>query len=234
MISAHREVNGFDESEVGYRLPEFRWQMRHGLLRKRLFLKLPMTTAYMTDYVERFRKTRFLWMIRNPVAVLSSMARFAPNGQGSWLEESSADELRRMSGLLSEITELKLCELSDPIARGAWVWVCKVHAMQEFAAAGFRIHPLRYEALLEYPERELRAVCDFLSIPFDPAMLTYNRQHKGKTYAGGSTGDRPLDPSRAKPKSALSDADQATIREICGPLMSEWGYDQPRAALAGK
>ncbi len=42
-------------------------------------------------------------------------------------------------------------------------------------ALGLRVHEVRYEQLVSQPERELRAVTEFLQLPFEPQMLDHRR-----------------------------------------------------------
>ncbi len=43
-----------------------------------------------------------------------------------------------------------------------------------------RVHSLRYEDLVERPEEEVRAVCEFLGLPFDRSMLEIERTDAAK------------------------------------------------------
>jgi hypothetical protein len=78
-----------------------------------------------------------------------------------------------------------------------------------------RVHTLHFEDLLAGPESELVRVCDFLGVPFSPAMLEYHRE---------TTYDPP------DPKLAFQWRRKAAAREValiegrCGDLLTARGY----------
>ena len=41
----------------------------------------------------------------------------------------------------------------------------------ELRKSGRRVHELRYENLIAYTENEIRRICDFIGVPYDPKML---------------------------------------------------------------
>ena len=45
-------------------------------------------------------------------------------------------------------------------------------------------HTVRYEDLTADPERELRAICDFLGVPYEPTMLDYGQFDHGRYKSG--------------------------------------------------
>ena len=45
---------------------------------------------------------------------------------------------------------------------------------------------VRYEDLVREPERELRSVCDYLGIDFEPALLSYDQEDLGQRQQGDS------------------------------------------------
>ena len=73
------------------------------------------------------------------------------------------------------------------VARGAEVW--KQNQERGIACYGFlkptgRIHLLRYEDLIEDPEREMNRICRFLDLPYSAEMLSFYGQ--GSTRANAS------------------------------------------------
>lgn len=78
-----------------------------------------------------------------------------------------------------------------------------------------RICTLRYEDLLEQPEAELRRLCDFMQVGYDPEMLNY----------AGETTYEPVDPKLAyqwktrQTQAAVSDTEWKAAE-----LMSRYGY----------
>jgi hypothetical protein len=100
--------------------------------------------------------------------------------------------------------------------------------------AGRRLGPgryreLRYEQLVQDPERHLRDVCAFLDLAFDPAMLRYHQEDR-------VAGERPHYRNVAFPptpglrdwRREMSPQDVATFEAIAGRLLEDLGY--PRGA----
>lgn len=54
-------------------------------------------------------------------------------------------------------------------------WAKFVRAARREAADGIPYLEVRYEALVQDPQAELRRICAFLEIPYDPSMLTYHQ-----------------------------------------------------------
>jgi len=77
-------------------------------------------------------------------------------------------------------------------------------------------HVLKYEDLIGDPVGELTKICEFLAVPFDPAMLEYP---KDSTYSAP-------DPSLVNQwRRKLSDEEVTWIESQCAPLMKEVGYE---------
>jgi len=70
------------------------------------------------------------------------------------------------------------------------------------------VHVLRYEALIEAPEDQLRAVCQFLDLPFEPRMLA------------GPEADANFDPAREPWKAKAQQAIDPSNKE-------KWRGDMP-------
>ena len=104
---------------------------------------------------------------------------------------------------------------------------------------------VRYEDLVTDPVATLRSVCQFLDLPWDPALLDYYRGSeerlaelgaiataKGRTFI--STQDRkdihkltsqpPQSQRVARWKTEMSEADQLTFEAIAGDILAQYGY----------
>jgi hypothetical protein len=91
---------------------------------------------------------------------------------------------------------------------------------------------IRYEDLVTQPEQSLRRVCDFLNLPYDPAMLGYHEsgvEEYSEYYE--QIHARLAQPPQASRIDAwreeLSQADVATVEAVCGDLMGQVGYPPP-------
>jgi hypothetical protein len=88
---------------------------------------------------------------------------------------------------------------------------------------------LRYEDLVAHPEHELRRICGFLELEFDPQMLVFHveepadaRVKRGKWFAGAR---RPVDRAQAqKWPRRLSDMTVRRADAICGEFAERFGY----------
>jgi hypothetical protein len=105
-------------------------------------------------------------------------------------------------------------------------WRAEVTAARRLGA---RVGPrryleLRYEELVADPERELRRICDFAGLAFEPGMLE---------YAGGvDVSAKPHQQSLKRPptsglrdwRAQMSPADVAAFETVAGDLLRELGY----------
>lgn len=100
---------------------------------------------------------------------------------------------------------------------GADTWIRTERAWRAFEEAGHR-NPVKvtaYEALVADAEGELRAICAFLRVPFDPGMLAYPER---TTYA-------PPDPSLAEQwRRKLTPRQVALVEARIGDLLDGSGY----------
>ncbi|WP_084964804.1 sulfotransferase [Thermoactinospora rubra] len=81
---------------------------------------------------------------------------------------------------------------------------------------------LRYEDLVADPERELRRVCEFLDVPWEPGMLNYGDKDHGAFVKGvGDWRDKIRSGTvvEARPLPAPEDV-VPELKEIC----EQWGY----------
>jgi hypothetical protein len=114
-------------------------------------------------------------------------------------------------------------------AATAWRrWVTK--GRRDGSSLGGRYKEVRFEALLASPEETMRGVCDFLDIPFTPAMLT--RAPIGPIYARNKEVlERMLSRERIELGRASSwreempVSDRAVVESVAGDLLDELGYE---------
>jgi len=92
-----------------------------------------------------------------------------------------------------------------------------------------RIHFLKYESLIENPERELREVCEFLAIEFEAGMLEFHKREqnvefsqKGKQWR--NIGKPLLANNSGKFLAGLSKRDIRSVEAYCKDLMLHFDY----------
>src|SRR3954447_5913493 len=81
---------------------------------------------------------------------------------------------------------------------------------------------IRYEELVTEPERWMRAVCTFLDLPYEQAMLDYGRADHGPFEFGIGDWSDKLQSGKIQP-ATLAPADGEVPAELAD-LVSAWGY----------
>jgi hypothetical protein len=99
-------------------------------------------------------------LVRHPYAVIDSMVR------------NRLDRVRGVDGDPHELAERTWFEASRNL-------------LELGRRVGERFHLVHYERLVRAPEEQLRALCRFLQVPFDPAVL----DPYGKGHMFGGPGD---------------------------------------------
>ncbi|MFJ7078393.1 sulfotransferase family protein [Streptomyces sp. NPDC098781] len=97
-----------------------------------------------------------------------------------------------------------------------------MEAMEE-AHAEVGGHILRYEDLTTDPARELRAICRFLDLDFEPGMLDYGSSLDGAVLGGGfGDWNDKIRSGRVQPDRPAPAEDE--IAEVLRPMCRAWGY----------
>lgn len=90
-----------------------------------------------------------------------------------------------------------------------------------------RYREVRYERLVEHPEGELRSVCEFLSVSYDPAMLRYHegdllsRLGDDRWHRGLRQPPKPMRDWRTQMPATAVDQFEA----VAGDLLASLGYE---------
>jgi len=107
---------------------------------------------------------------------------------------------------------------------GADELIIKYVEALEAARQAYDGHTVRYEDLTANPERELRKICDFLGVPFEPGMIDYGAQDHGRYKSGLGDWNEKIKSGAIQPPEPpppLDEIDPA-LREMC----AKWGYAQ--------
>ncbi|MGI9019797.1 MAG: sulfotransferase family protein [Solirubrobacterales bacterium] len=138
-------------------------------------------------------------------------------------------------------------------AKHARRWKRRIQTARRQGTELGRYMELRYESLIDDPEPELRRICEFVALDFDPGMLSYHesaRERLGEIDRDLRPGrenaemrERPLfkasdrldfhkltqEPPRAdrvaKWKHEMPKGDVAEFERVAGDLLSELGYE---------
>jgi hypothetical protein len=163
--------------------------------------KFPSFHNKLTRLAELFPDARFILIWRNPLGICSSMARAARTSR--W---------NARTGMLH---------------RGLFGCEQMLLGARQLASRGLPVHELSYLRLTGNTERELRAICDFLAVPFVPEMLELRRADRSAVYAephhAGVWSDRVL---QGEPRDkALSERAQRKIKRYLARWQRIYGLD---------
>ncbi|KYK14854.1 MULTISPECIES: sulfotransferase [Streptomyces] len=81
---------------------------------------------------------------------------------------------------------------------------------------------VRYEDITADPEREMRRLCGYLGVDYDPAMLDYGRRSDGELVRGLGDWRDNIRTGTVQPGRALPGEDE--IAEPLRPVSAAWGY----------
>lgn len=81
---------------------------------------------------------------------------------------------------------------------------------------------VRYEDLTADPEREMRRICEYLGIEYEPTMVNYGSKGHGKFTVGLGDWSPLIKSGKVQPAKPLPPAEQ--IPEVLIPIARKWGY----------
>jgi hypothetical protein len=116
------------------------------------------------------------------------------------------------------------------VGKAARLWARRVRAgMDGGTSLGERYKELRYEDLVADTEGQLRSLCDFLDLPFDPAMLDYPEAAKDAALPKAAK----LNPHvKEKPKTTrtwqttMPAAHVEIFESVAGDVLQRAGYER--------
>jgi Sulfotransferase family len=117
----------------------------------------------------------------------------------------------------------------DPATTAALYWEWNVRLGREAGAhlGSGRYRELRYESLIADPELECRKLCDFLALPYDPAMVRF---HEGRTRTEAGLSPkrawRPVTAGLRSWRQQLVPEDLVRFEAAAGKLLEELGYER--------
>lgn len=166
--------------------------------------KTPRYYKILPELARTFPGARFIILLRNPAAVLSSILQ-------TWVK----DDLNRFDYFRDDL-------LAAP------------RLLTNFASETPRSFVVRYESLILHPDETIRALCEQLGLPYYPGMLDYGRRARPRGRYGDPTGIEKFDrPSADNLHAWLDHAQDPQIHhllsaytEALGPdLIAAMGYD---------
>jgi hypothetical protein len=170
--------------------------------------KSPTYVRQLTTLNELFPQARFIHLIRDGRDVTLSALEWKKGG-------------RILGGYATW--------QDDPLTTAAiwWEWHVRLGREVGVALGPDLYYELRYESLVDDPERECRKLCRFLDLRYDVAMLRF---HEGRTRTKPGLGAKaswlPVTPGLRTWHREMSTADVARFEAACGPLLDELGYER--------
>jgi hypothetical protein len=179
-----------------------------------VFVKENRVHRLMPFLIAAFPGVRFVFQVRDPRDYLASA-----KARGKVWGGNKFGSLRRALELWREDQEAGLAALG--------------------LLGAERVHFLRYEDLIADPAGRLSALCAFLGLPFDPAMLAFHATEAAARLAvpGGPRENlaRPVMADNAgKYRRALSRGEVRTVEAHLGDLMDRFGYVRDFPAPRGR
>jgi hypothetical protein len=159
----------------------------------RLVVKTPSNVLIWDRIAACWPDAKFVYLLRHPAAVVASLhASFNPEWHPG--KDGSVDE--SVAKVVRYMTALKQ------------------------AREGRDGCTVRYEELTTAPDTVVRGLCDFLGVPFEPAMLDYGRfDHDGFTVGLGDS-SLNIRSGRIQPPAPLPEQTPAELAGIC----ASWEY----------
>ena len=229
ILSAHPNIVGTDETEFAspYPFPSAQRLALHRLSGKYACFKMLEHSNKLNFLTTFYPNAKILWPIRNPYSTLSSMLRLT-NAEGSWINRCADLELHRLRPFFPEVfANFKISDLSA-IEKASLYWTCKNQYPALLQEQGFPVLIFKYEHLLEDQKDILVKIVEFLNLEWSDDLLNFHHKNPGKSLAGGTRTDRPINRDRANQlQSHFSQADVERIQQICEPVMKAYGYTMP-------
>ena len=134
----------------------------------------------------------------------------------------------------------------DRVSEAARDWVGGIERARRQARRLRHYLELRYEDLVADPEPQLRRVCEFIELPWDPAMLTYHlgaerrmaevtrdlARGEGSAIPAAVRASRhtrvaepPQQERAGRWRTEMSSSDRDAFEGVAGDLLDELGYD---------
>jgi hypothetical protein len=163
----------------------------------RIVVKTPANVLIWERIAACWPDARFVFLLRHPAAAVASL-------------QSSFDPAWHPAG--------EAGSLEESVAKGLRYMTVLEQARE--ALPGFTV---RYEELTASPERVVRQLCEFVGVPFQPAMLEYGAfDHAGFTPGLGDS-SLNIRSGRIQPPAPIPDEMPAELAGIC----AAWGYPHP-------
>jgi len=169
---------------------------------------------------ERYPHAEIVWMVRDPLSVVSSMRRLE-----GWLrlDGSAGREIKQLSRFSTEV-ETGIQSLSE-VEVGARIWRANCKAMFEAKSRGLNVTSIKFEDLIEDTKEQLKKIVDRVGLRFEASMIDFHNRNRnqGRVLAGNTRGDKKINRKKDK-KLNLTNEQKKRIIKITRPYLKELGY----------
>lgn len=165
-----------------------------------IVVKTPANVLAWKEIANCWPDARYIFLLRHPGAAVASLNK-------GWNPEWHHQQ--RGFGTL------------DEAVRKALRYMNKVEEARQ-ALAGLTV---RYEELTASPEAEVPRICEFLGVPFEPAMLDYGKFAHGRFAAGLGDASVKIRSGRVQP--GTPPPSPAETPPAFGHICAAWGYPEP-------
>lgn len=224
ILSSHSKIKGLDEDDSNYTFPPWIVLFLSKLVGRKTVYKLPTKSFALYQLKRNFSKSKIIWMVRDPLAVVSSMKSLIVEDGQTWLSTYSWDEWEKAARFFKDQSP-KLERDVEPAVLGANIWKYKNMMPEIYREKGFLVYTIRYEDLLETPRETLQQLFSFLELDWEESVLNYWRDSERKKLIGNTRADKPIDKSRITPELKLSKEEQEIIKDISKDLARKFSYN---------
>ena len=173
--------------------------------------KTPRHVYRIDELLEAFPDGKVVCLVRDPRAVVASYRDWhgAAERRGVTESEELAADRRRSRRSYNPV-------LMSLLWRG--VVQASYQALRRHGAERLRIQ--RFERLAERPEDEVRELCAWVGLAYEPGLLEIPVVNSSYATTGEGVSTEPLDRWRQR----LSSSEIGVVQACCGRLMDELGY----------
>jgi hypothetical protein len=182
----------------------------HG--RKRWGEKTPRHVYRIDGLLTAFPEAKVVCLVRDPRAVVASYKDWHGAAARRGVTETSELEADRERSRRSYNAVL-MSLLWRGVVRASFA------ALERHGPERVRIQ--RFERLAASPEEEVRALCAWLGLAYEPALLQIPVVNSSYATSGAGVSSEPVERWRGR----LSPAEVGIVQSVCEPPLSELGYE---------
>ena len=182
---------------------------RHG--RERWGEKTPRHVYRIDELLTAFPEAKVVCLVRDPRAVVASYKDWHGAAARRGVTESTELEADRERSRRS-YNPVLMSLLWRGVVRASFA------ALERHGPERVRIQ--RFERLAAAPEAEVRELCAWLGLDYEPALLEIPVVNSSYATTGAGVSSEPVERWRER----LSPAEVGIVQSVCEPLLSELGY----------